>query len=79
MDCQPDSVAAERGTFQLREQHNKDKRVAVADVRWRLPILTGGYVSSVRRCFQNIKNSPTCAIYDNSNIVFQLNFSIIKI
>jgi hypothetical protein len=28
--------------------------------------------------FQNIKNSPTCAIFNNSNIGFRLNFSIIK-
>ena len=38
----------------------------------RLRALKSGY-------FQNTKNSPTCAIYNNSNIEFQLNISVIKV
>jgi hypothetical protein len=43
------------------------------------------FLKSVRRPaalksghFQNTKISPTCAIYNNSNIGFQLNLSVIK-
>jgi hypothetical protein len=43
----------------------------VAEVCTKAAVLKSAY-------FQNTQNSPTCVIYNNSNIGFQLNFSIIK-